>query len=87
MKKWVKKEKKKYPYHRVKNSLFNQISDVEKKKKESKYKYAIVDKKGKVIEKFMYWATAHEMIRKIRKNYYEELEIVSIDDEGNVLTT
>ena len=79
MKSSVKREKKKYPYHRMKHSLISQIRAVEKKEQAKLYRYAIVDDKGKVIEKFRYKFTANQMFSEIQKNHYSRLKIVKLD--------
>jgi len=41
-------------------------------------KYAIVNNKGKIIEKCRLSGTAKSRLRELQKNYYEELKIEKI---------
>ena len=87
MKKWVKREKKKYPYNRMKHTLIAQIRAVERKKHGKADRYAIINSRGKIIEKYRIKQTADYALPKLRKDYFEELKIVELDENGKVVTT
>ena len=87
MKTYIKKETKKYPYNRMKHSIFTQIRDIERRKHGEVDRYAIIDSKGKVIEKYRIRQTAENEMIKLRKDYYEELIIVELDENGKPVTT
>ena len=87
MKKSVKREKNKYPYNRMKHSLSAQIKAIERRKHGKMNRYAIIDSKGKVIEKFRLKFTALQMLSGIQKDYYVRLKVVELDEYGKVVTT
>jgi len=75
MKTKVKKEQKKHPYHRQKHNIFTQIRAREQRKALNLPNYAIIDKKGNIIEKYRLRWTADKEIKKLEK------EIVSMTIE------
>ena len=87
MKTHVKKEKKKYPYNRKKHTLFAQIRAMERRKQGKMNRYAIIDSKGKIIEKYRIKQTADYALPKLRKDYFEELKVVELDEYGKPVTT
>ena len=87
MKSSVKREKKKHPYHRMKHSISVQIRAMEKRKWGMTDRYAIVDDKGKVIEKYRLKFTARQMFSEIQKNHYARLKIVELDENGKPVIT
>ena len=70
-----------------KHSLIAQIKAIERRKHGKMNRYAIIDDKGKVIEKYRLMLTATQEIKKLRKDYYEELKVVELDEYGRVVTT
>ncbi len=62
-----------------KNSLFSRIKTSGEQKKINLSKYAIVDSKGKIIEKFRNKITAKTLIVNLKREYYEELKIVKLE--------
>ena len=87
MKKSIKREKKKYPYNRKKHSLISQIKAIERRKHGKMNRYAIVDDKGKVIEKYRIRWTADQEIKKKQKEYYVRLRVVNLDEDGKPVVT
>jgi len=90
MKTWFKKEMKKHPYKKTrplfKTSIISQIEAREQRIKDKLPNYAIVDDKGKIIEKFRGKATALQMMPKIQKEYFVRLKIVPLNNDGSVTT-
>ena len=87
MKTHVKKEKKKYPYNRMKHSIIAQIRDVERRKHGKSDRWALIDNKGKVIEKYrLRWTVDRELPFK-EKEHFQELKIVELDENGKPVTT
>ena len=82
MKTYIKKEKKKYPYHRNKHSIFAQIHSYNQRIKDKLPNYAIIDDKGNIIEKYRLSTTAINEIKKLQKDYYVKLSVVKLNSEG-----
>jgi len=70
-----------------KHTLIAQIKALERRKHGKLNRYAIIDSKGKVIEKYRIKQTADYALPKLRKEYYEELKIVELDENGKPVTT
>ena len=91
MKTHAKKEMKKYPYKKVRplkeHSIFAKIRARERRIKEKLDQYAIIDENGKVIEKYRIRQTAENEIKRFRKDYFEELKIVELDEYGKPVVT
>ena len=87
MKSYTKREKKKYPYNRFKQGIFAKIRARERRIKEKLDQYAIIDENGKVIEKYRIRQTAENEIKRFRKDYFEELKIVELDEYGKPVVT
>ena len=82
MKSSVKREKKKYPYNRMKQPIFAQIRAMEKRKQLKLPMYTIIDNKGNVIEKYRLRLTARHELERLQKEYYVKLKIVELDEYG-----
>jgi len=87
MKVKVKKEQKKYPYkkHRPlkEHSIFTQIRAREQRKALMLSNYAIIDEKGKIIEKYRLRWTADVYLKKLEKEKLQKLRICKLDEDGN----
>ena len=90
MKIHTKKEQKKYPYKKsrplFKHSIFAQISAYELRKQKKLPNYAIIDKKGNIIEKYRLRWTADVFLKKLEKEKLEKLRICKLDENGSVTT-
>ena len=84
MKTKVKKEKKKYPYHRQKHNIFTQIRAREQRKALMLPNYAIIDEKGKIIEKYRLYCTAINERKKHQRDFFGNLRICKLDEYGNI---
>ena len=87
MKTKVKKEKNKYPYNRMKHSLFAQIKAIERRKHGKMDRWALIDNKGKVIEKYRLRWTADKELPFREKEHFQELKVVELDEYGKPVTT
>ena len=87
MKSHTKREKKKYPYHRDKYSIFAQIRALEKRKQLRLPLYAVIDEKGNVIEKYRLRFTTDKELKKLQKDYYVKLKMVKLDEYGKPVVT
>ena len=68
-----------------KHPIFAQIIALEKRKQLKLPMYAIIDKKGKVIEKYRLMWTATKELKKLSEDYFEELRICKLDENGKVV--
>jgi len=59
-------------------SIKNKGVDGRRMKLNTKPRYAIVDDKGKIVEKFRYKFTADTMLPKIQSNYYVKLKVIKL---------
>jgi len=80
MKTHIKREKKKYPYHRQKHNIFAQIRNREQRKTLMLPNYAIIDKKGNIIEKYRLKWTANQELPKLQKDYFQKLKIIELNE-------
>ena len=96
MKSHTKREKKKYPYNRFKHSLITQMKAMEKRKGKEQtlsltvntyMKYALVNSKGDIIERFRLYQTAKQMRGNYNQIQREELKIVKLDENGKPVVT
>ena len=65
-----------------KHTLFAQIRALEKRKQLKLPMYALVDNKGKVIEKYRLKWTADRELRSQEKIHLTKLKIVPLDEDG-----
>jgi len=84
MKTHIKREKKKYPYHRQKHNIFAQIRNREQRKTLMLPNYAIIDKKGNIIEKYRLRMTADVYLKKLSIQKLDKLRICKLDEDGKV---
>ena len=70
---------------KTKHTLIAQIKALERRKHGKMMRYAIIDSKGKVIEKYRLKWTVDKELPKLRKDYYEELKVVELDEYGKVV--
>ena len=70
-----------------KHTISAQIKAIERRKHGKMNRYAIVDDKGKVIEKYRLKFTADYALPKLRKDYFEELKVVELDENGKPVVT
>lgn len=85
MKKSVKKEKKKYPYNRFKHSIIAQMKAMERRKWGEVNRWAIVDRKNNIIEKYRLRWTADRELPFKEKQHFQELKVVELDEYGKVV--
>jgi len=90
MKVKVKKQQKKYPYKKsrslFKGSILTQIHAYNQRIKQNLPNYAIIDKKGKIIEKYRLRWTADVFLKKLEKEKLEKLRICKLDENGVILS-
>jgi len=65
-----------------KHTIFTQIRALEKRKQLKLPMYAIIDNKGKVIEKYRLRWTADRDLRKQEKIHLQKLKIVGLNEYG-----
>lgn len=82
MKTHVKKEQKKYPYHRIKHNIFAQITAYERRKQKKLNNYAIIDEKGEIVDKFRLNNTAIIEMRRIQRSFPGSLRVCKLDESG-----
>ncbi len=75
------------PYTNTKHTILAQIKAREKRKLLNLPMYAIIDNKGKVIGKYRLKWTAYRDFKRIEKEYYVELKVVSLDENGKAVVT
>ena len=72
---------------KLKHSLIAQIKALERRKHGKADRYAIIDKKNNIIEKYRLRWTADKELTKLRKDYFEELKIVELDENCKPVVT
>ena len=65
-----------------KHTIFAQIRALDRRKHGKLNRWVIIDSKGKVVEKYRIKNTADKHLPKLRKDYFEELKIVELDENG-----
>ncbi len=84
MKTQLKNNKKKYPYKKVRplkeHNIFAQIRNREQRKTLMLPNYAIIDKKGNIIEKYRLKWTANQELPKLQKDYFQKLKIIELNE-------
>ena len=70
-----------------KHTLIAQIKALERRKHGKLDRYALVDNKGKVIEKYRLRFTASQELIRQEKIHFQKLKIVDLDENGKPVVT